>query len=173
MRWNYIEKPIKDLKTQSKNPRRMSEQEGAQLESSLRKFGVVEPVVITQDNIVIGGHQRLRLLKRQGLKDVGCMQAQEALTEEQLDELTIRLNKNNGSFDFDLLGNGYDAEDLVSWGFSMEELHLEEIPEKKEPPKVCSLTAKFENEDDLRQAERDIACIIDLYASASYKVKIK
>lgn len=101
------------------------------------------------------------------------MEAQEELSQSAIDELTIRLNKNSGSFDFDLLANGYDPQDLVNWGFDMEELHLESIPEQTEPPKTCQLTAKFENEDDLRQAEVQIAAIIDLYASASYKVKVK
>jgi hypothetical protein len=55
----------------------------------------------------------------------------------------------------------------------MEELHLESIPDQQEKPKICQLTAKFENEDDLRQAELQIAAIVDLYASASYKVKVK
>lgn len=170
--WKLVEIYVSDITPQTKNPRRLSKEEKNQLSKSLDSFGVVEPIVINTDGTLIGGHQRFNILKSQGHKNIKCMMPHRILSEKEVDELTIRLNKNHGEFDFDLLANGYEPEDLISWGFTMEELHLESIPENQKP-KTCQLTAKFENEDDLREAEKDIAAIIDKYASASYKVKIK
>jgi len=173
MNWNYVKRKIDELRPQQKNPRKISKAQKEQITSSLSKFGVCQPIVIAKDGTILGGHQRYYILRSKGQKQVDCMEASEELTQGQIDELTIRLNKNSGSFDFDLLANGYAPEDLINWGFDMEELHLEAIPDQSEAPKLCQLTAKFENEDDLRQAELQIAAIIDLYASASYKVKVK
>lgn len=173
MKWNYVKRKIDELRPQQKNPRKISKIQKDQIKSSLDKFGCAQPIVINKDGTILGGHQRFYLLRSKGAKEVDCMQAQDQLDEKLVDELTIRLNKNVGSFDFDLLANGYDPQDLINWGFDMEELHLESIPDQTEVPKTCQLTAKFENEDDLRQAEVQIAAIIDLYASASYKVKVK
>jgi hypothetical protein len=164
---------IRDLKPQEKNPRRISKEMKEQLKNSILKFGVPDSIIINHDLTIIGGHQRYYTLKAMGEKMVMCMRAVEPLTPQEVDELTIRLNKNRGEFDFDLLANGYDPECLIDWGFTLEELHLEQLPEQEEKPKTFQLTAKFENEEDLRQAEIEIAAIIDLYASASYKVKVK
>lgn len=173
MKWNYVRKKIDELRPQEKNPRKISKGQKDNLKASINNFGSCQPIVITKDGIILGGHQRYYILRGKGEKLVDCMVAQDELEQKQIDEITIRLNKNTGSFDFDLLANGYDPQDLVNWGFDMEELHLESIPEQTDPPKLCQLTAKFENEDDLRQAELQIAAIVDLYASASYKVKVK
>lgn len=173
MKWNYVTRKTDELRPQEKNPRKISKDQKTHIKSSLTKFGLSQPIVINKDGTIIGGHQRFYILRSQGEKTVACMQADSLLDQKEVDELTIRLNKNSGSFDFDLLANGYEPEDLVNWGFDMDELHLESIPDQTEVPKTCQLTAKFENEDDLRQAELQIAAIVDLYASASYKVKVK
>jgi len=173
MKWKFEKRAIRDLKLQSKNPRRLSQEQKEHLQKSISAFGLPQPIVINRNGVVIGGHQRVAILKLQGEKEADCAVPESLLSEKEVDELSIRLNKNAGSFDFDMLANAFDPHDLVDWGFSLDELHLEEIPEKKETPKICQLTARFENEDDLRQAEMHIATIIDQYASASYKVKVK
>ena len=173
MEWKFVTKSIKEIKPQRRNPRKISHSQQTALSTSLKKFGCSQPIVIADDGTLIGGHQRFELMKKEGKTSFDCMECQDPLSEKEIDELTIRLNKNVGDFDFDLLANSYEPSDLVQWGFSMEELHLESIPDQTEKPKLCQLTAKFENEDDLRQAETHIAAIIDLYSSASYKVKVK
>ncbi len=173
MKWSLVAKNINELKPQAKNPRRLSKEQKSNLFTSLENFGMAEPIVVNTDGTIIGGHQRYLMLKSKGQKLIDCMMPDTPLSPMEIDELTIRLNKNQGEFDYDLLANSYDPENLVEWGFTMDELHLESLPDQKDQPKTFQLTAKFENEDDLRQAEIDIASIIDKYASASYKVKVK
>lgn len=181
MQWKCLCKNLDELKPQQKNPRKISASQKKELKKSLKKFGLADPLIVNPDGTIIAGHQRyyaLLEMQKSGkatndLNSVICMVPDEALVGKDLDELTIRHNKNSGEDDFDLLANGYSAEDLIDWGYTMDELHLESIPEQSEEPKLCQLTAKFENEDDLRQAEVHIATILDQYASASYKVKVK
>ena len=172
MKWEFEQRSIDDLKPQKKNPRKATKEQKKQISQSLSKFGVCEPIVIANDGTIIGGHQRYDILKAKGSKIVDCMVCQDKLTQEQIDELTIRLNKNGGMFDFDLLAEGYEPEALVDWGFSMDELDLESIPDQKEKPKTFQLTINFENEDALRDFEGKFATMNE-FSGATYKVKIK
>jgi len=56
------------------------------------------------------------------------------LSEKEVEELNIRLNKNTGSWDFDVLANEFELPDLVEWGFEPFELGInnEPAPEFKE-----------------------------------------
>lgn len=172
--WESDTRLIGDLRTNSKNPRQITKKKAQDIVDSLKRFGVCQPFVINTDNMIIGGHQRFAALKRIGTKVVNVYVPSRELTEKEVDELCIRLNKNTGDWDFDLLANSFEPVDLCEWGFTLKELHLDDMEEQKEEkPKKFALTANFENEDDLREAETHIATILDLFASASYKVKIK
>jgi len=172
MNWQHEVWEIRNLHENPDNPRRLSKKQGEELKKSLRKFGQCEPVVIQPDGTIIGGHQRVRVLKKMGQKRIDVYVPQEPLSESEAKELTIRLNKNQGSWDDDMLANLWEVDLLLESGFTPEELHLDVIEEENKP-KSFSLNAKFENEDDLREAEVDIAAVISKYNTASYKVKIK
>lgn len=177
MKWNLETRKIKDLHEYAKNPRTLSKEQGKHLQESLTKFGQCEPIVINQDGTIVGGHQRLRTLRKMGEKAVDVYVPDTALTEKEVEELNIRLNKNTGSFDYDMLGNAWDPGDLVDWGFSMEELHLESLPgteesESDQEPQKCSMKIQFANAGHLQEAENRIATIVDEYAGSSYKVKV-
>ena len=172
MEWQHEIREIKTLRENPDNPRRLSTKQGDELKNSLSKFGQCEPVVIQQDGTIIGGHQRFRILKKMGAKHIDAYVPKEPLSESEARELTIRLNKNQGDWDFDMLANVWDVDLLLESGFTTEELHLDIIEEETKPTKF-TLTAKFENEDDLREAELDIKAVISKYNTASYKVKVK
>ena len=46
------------------------------------------------------------------------------LTDKEVEELNIRLNKNTGNWDFDALANRFEVPDLLEWGFDERELQL-------------------------------------------------
>jgi ParB-like chromosome segregation protein Spo0J len=62
-----IEVSIKELKPAEYNPREMTEEETEELNESLERFGMVEPIVVNKaagrENVIIGGHQRYELIK--------------------------------------------------------------------------------------------------------------
>ena len=63
--------PIKDLRPDPANPRRISDEELESLTRSIREFGLIDPIIARrEDNTVIGGHQRLLAARKLGIKQV-------------------------------------------------------------------------------------------------------
>ena len=137
--WHTESRRINDLKPHPHNPRRMTKEQKAALQDSLDRFGLIDKPIITIDGQIIGGHQRIRILKEQGQKEVECNVPDRAMTEQEIDELLIRLNKNTGEWQFDDLANNFDVQDLFDWGFSADDLHVNEKDEsiKEKPEKLC------------------------------------
>lgn len=114
-----IQKNISELIKAEYNPRKLSAKQREDLRSSLQRFGVVTPVLVNMNNdrknIIIGGHQRVSVWEELGNKTIDCIEID--LTLEKEKELNVRLNKNTGEFDFDLLEEFFDVDDLVGFGF--------------------------------------------------------
>ena len=119
--WTLVKRKLKDLKPHPKNPRTLSSDDGAHLQISLEKFGMAEKPIINTDNQIIGGHQRWRLLKKSGIKEIDCWMPDRKLDEKEVEEFLIRLNRNHGRWDFDGLANDFDTIELMDWGFKPEE----------------------------------------------------
>jgi len=97
------------------NPRTISDRQRRALKASLKKFGVVEPLVINRrNNRIVGGHQRVQVLLDLGEKT--CPAVFVDLDEEQEKELNIRLNSNAGEFDLEKLVAEFDLKAIKSWG---------------------------------------------------------
>ena len=179
MKWHLSKLRIKDLLPNEKNPRKISTGEASQLQSSLEKFGMCEPIVVNCDGTIIGGHQRLRILSKMGTREVDVYIPDTPLSQKEAEELTIRLNKSGGSWDYDALANCWDPEELVEWGFTLDELHLESLPptsdgeDEKKPSQKCTMNITFKSAEHLQEAENEISTIVDRFQGASYKVKIK
>jgi DNA modification methylase len=107
---------INKLKPATYNPRQITKKQYSDLKDSIDRFGLVDPIIINKNgNIVIGGHQRLKICKELKYKDVDCVVLD--LNKEQERELNIRLNKSGGEWDMDILANEFDIEELKEWGF--------------------------------------------------------
>lgn len=115
---------IKDLIPTEYNPRKWSASAIEQLTKSIQKFGLVDPILVnaaeTRKNIVIGGHFRLKIAKDLGYKEVPVVYINIKDIEKEK-ELNIRLNKNLGDWDYELLKE-FDATLLADIGFSSDEL---------------------------------------------------
>jgi len=115
---------IGDLKFAEYNPRAASEKEVEDLKKSIDRFGFVEPVVVNsapeRKNVIIGGHFRCKVAKDLGIKEIPVHYIKITdMKKEQ--ELNLRLNKNLGHWDYDLLAN-FDEDLLLDVGFEEEEL---------------------------------------------------
>jgi len=115
---------IKELNPAPYNPRKWDENSLNQLTESISRFGLVDPVILNnakgRENIVIGGHMRLAAAKQLGLKQVPAVYVSiEDIEKEK--ELNLRLNKNLGEFDWELLKD-FSADLLADVGFTSEEL---------------------------------------------------
>ena len=112
-------KKIADLKPAPYNPRSSNKRQEQNLKDSLTKFGVVEPIIFNkQTGYIVGGHFRVRELKKLGFKEVECVIVD--LSEEDERELNIRLNANTGSWDMDILANNFDIPELKEWGLELD-----------------------------------------------------
>ena len=141
-----VKRKISELIAAEYNPRKINKVQEQDLKDSLTRFGLVDPIIINineeRKNIVIGGHQRLRVWADLGNTEIDCNQLDLILDKER--ELNIRLNKNGGSFDDELVKEYFDYEELTEWGFTPDELFDkeettadgliddDEIPEAKE-----------------------------------------
>jgi|GEM_PF-4450308 len=97
---------ISKLKPALYNPRKWSKDAIEQLTESIRQFGMVDPILVNgaegRSNVVIGGHFRLKVAKDLGYKDVPVVYLD--IPEEAKErELNLRLNRNLGDWDFELL----------------------------------------------------------------------
>ena len=111
--------PIADLIAAEYNPRRLTEKQFADLKKSMTELGILEPAVVNQfpgrENIIIGGHQRIKVAQAMGLTEYPCHEVQFPPEKER--EANIRLNRNTGEWDMEILANEFDNKDLLNWGF--------------------------------------------------------
>lgn len=122
LQWHTEKRKLSELTPAEYNPRKATEKEAKDLKKSLDKFSLAEPIVINKDNKIIGGHFRVRVLKdRNEDMDIEVSVPNRQLTDKEERELNIRLNKNTGQFDYELLAN-FDEELLLDSGFESEEL---------------------------------------------------
>ena len=139
IQWHLQTWKISKLKDYPKNPRILTKDQEAQLRISLNKFGLIDKIIINTDGMIIGGHQRKRTLKKLGYKEIEVNVPSRTLTDKEVEELNIRLNRVHGNFDYDILANEYEATDLINWGFTVEEItgDFESLddPDSTEPKK--------------------------------------
>jgi DNA modification methylase len=106
------------------NPRRWSADAIEQLKTSIQRFGVVDAILVNsaenRKNFIIGGHFRLKVLKDLGYTEVPVIYLN-IPDEAKERELNIRLNKNLGEWDYELLAK-FDESILSDIGFSSEEI---------------------------------------------------
>lgn len=102
------------------NPRELTTAQHKSLIDSIKKFGLVDPLIVNthkdRKNVLVGGHQRLKIIKELGYKSVACVEVN--LSPDKEKELNVRLNKNTGQWDWDALSNNFDVKDLTDWGFT-------------------------------------------------------
>ena len=122
--WSPTTRKLCDLIKNGYNPRKLSENERRDLEKSVTEFGTVVPIVLnigSRANIIIGGEQRIKVYADLSIEDVECMVPSRELSLEEERELNLRLNKNTGSWNEELLKE-FDMSVLLDVGFGDEEL---------------------------------------------------
>ncbi len=155
-----IQAPINSLKPCPWNPRTWDDTAKNHLRESIERFGFVDPLIVNihpdRKNIIIGGHFRWTVAKALGLTEVPVVYV--SLTEDKERELNLRLNRNTGEWNYDLLKEfdtslllevGFDNDDLGNiWndaletdedGFDMEKEIVKIIEPKAKPGELYAL----------------------------------
>jgi len=112
---------ISEVKLNPNNPRLIKDDKFKKLVQSIKDFPEmldIRPIVVNADMIVLGGNMRLKACKEAGLKEVPIIMA-DNLTEEQQREFLIKDNVSGGEWDWDMLANEWEVEQLEEWGLDI------------------------------------------------------
>ena len=127
------------LKTNPNNPRTIRKDQLEKLVKSLREFPEMleaRPIVVDPDFVVLGGNMRLKAAQEAGLTEVPVYVA--TWEEAKAKEFVIKDNLAFGEWDWDMLANEWDAEELDDWGLDvpLEEEPTEGLTDPDDVPEV-------------------------------------
>lgn len=112
---------INEIKLNPNNPRLIKDDKFEKLLKSIKEFPEmldIRPIVVNSDMVILGGNMRFKACKEAGLKEIPVIVA-DNLTEEQQREFLIKDNTSGGEWDWDLLANEWDSEQLTEWGIDL------------------------------------------------------
>jgi len=148
---------LKDIKPNPNNPRVLRDDKFQKLKQSIKEFPKMlslRPMVIDENNVVLGGNMRLRALQELGFNDIdeAWVKQSSDLTEEEKKRFIIADNVSFGEWDWDTLANDWEVVDLEAWGLD-----------------VSNYVNNYENEKDIEEDiedEKELVWIPDcLYPS--------
>ena len=164
---------LSDIKSNPNNPRIIKDDKFRKLVKSIQEFPKmleIRPVVVNADMIVLGGNMRLKACKEAGLKEVPVIFADD-LTDEEQKQFIIKDNVGFGEWDWDMIANEWDAEEVEEWGldvpiFEPEPDFEDLIGEEKNKPAIMKIT--FDSPEQLQKAEIDIQELLDRKYQGAY-----
>lgn len=109
---------VKDLIPNEINPRTITKERLARLQSKIERLGFNTPVKLDNDGNLLGGNKRYRMMFDAGYGEleIPAMIPPKKLTEKEKKEIIISDNVHEGDWDWDLLANSFDVNDLKEWG---------------------------------------------------------
>ena len=116
---------ISEVKVNPNNPRLIKDDKFKKLVQSVKDFPEmlnIRPIVVNKDMIILGGNMRFKACKEAGLKEVPIIITD--LTEEQQKEFLIKDNVSGGEWDWDIIANEWDIQNLKEWGLDIPVLDL-------------------------------------------------
>jgi hypothetical protein len=121
---------LSTLKLNENNPRFIKDDKFLKLCNSIQNFPKMmelRPIIIDENNIILGGNMRFKALQELGYKTILSNWVQKAigLSEEQKLEFIIKDNVSYGEWDFNLLLTQWDKELLTSWDLDIPNLEIE------------------------------------------------
>ena len=133
---------LSQIKANPNNPRVLRDEKFQKLKKSIEDFPQMmelRPIVIDENNTILGGNMRFRALQDLGYKEIKDNWVKKAneLTEKQKQEFIIKDNVSFGEWNWDDLANEWDVEKLNDWGMDIqfnkiedennEDLDIEEV----------------------------------------------
>ena len=140
---------INQIQSNIDNPRIIKSDKFKKLVNSIKEFPEMlelRPIVIDENNIILGGNMRYKACIEAGLNEVPVKIAKN-LSEKQKQEFIVKDNINFGEWDWDILGNDWSTKELTDWGLDV-----------------------WQNEDDINETNLDD---MSSKISAEYKIEIE
>lgn len=148
---------ISEVKLNPKNPRLIKDDKFRKLVQSIKDFPEmlqIRPIVVNKDMIILGGNMRYKASVEAGLKEIPIIVTD--LTEAQQKEFLIKDNISGGEWDWDILANEWNAEELKDWGLDVWQ-----------PNESISLDDFFEENNILEDKEEKFTIILE-YSEEDY-----
>ena len=168
----HLEK-INNIKLNPNNPRLIKDDKFKKLVQSIKDFPEmlnIRPIVVNTDMVILGGNMRYKACKEAGLKEVPVIITD--LSEEKQREFLIKDNTSGGEWDWEVLANEWDAEQLDDWGLDLVgfDANAEDFGEDfslaegdKAPFQQMTFTLADEQAEQIKNA------IADIKATEEYK----
>ena len=157
---------IKKIKENINNPRKIDKKEFELLKKSLKEFPEmleIREIVVDENYTILGGNMRYKACKEAGLKEVPVIITD--LSEEKQREFLIKDNTSGGEWDWEVLANEWDSEQLEDWGLDLVgfDANAEDFGEDfslkdgdKEPFQQMTFTLADEQAEQIKNAIADI-----------------
>ena len=150
---------ISDIKANPNNPRIIKDDKFKKLVESVKSFPEmldIRPIVVNKDMIILGGNMRYKACKEAWLKEIPVIVAD--FTEEQEREFLIKDNVSGWEWDWDILANEWDKEELEEWGLDVQFDNKEEQKDiseniKEEYQILINCTNEVEQEEVFEKLE--------------------
>jgi ParB-like chromosome segregation protein Spo0J len=150
---------LKEIKPNPNNPRVLRDDKFQKLKQSITEFPKMlslRPMVIDENNVVLGGNMRLRALQELGFNDIdeAWVKRSSDLTEEEKKRFIIADNVAFGEWDWDTLANDWEVVDLEAWGLdipqfdTVDEQEMEDLSDKIKSMFKIEVICKDEQEQE-------------------------
>jgi hypothetical protein len=160
---------VSKLKLNPDNPRIIKGAKFKKLVKSIKEFPEMlklRPIVVDENNIILGGNMRYKASVEIGMKEVYAIQVED-LTDKQKKSSLYLLNVGFGEWDWDMLANKWDTDSLEDWGLDLnidnainelEEDDDIELPQsvQLEPPKEYILIMAEPNSVDWEELKETL-----------------
>jgi len=136
---------ISEIKPNPNNPRLIKDDKFKKLCQSIKDFPEMlelRPIVVNKDMIILGGNMRYKAAKEIGLKEIPVTIAD--LTEDQQREFLIKDNTSGGEWDWEVLANEWNSEELEVWGLDVPSFGTDEVLEKEQKDLSGDLKETFD-----------------------------
>ena len=158
--------PIGTIKNNPNNPRVIKDDKFKKLVQSIKdlpEMAEVRPVVVNTDMVVLGGNMRLKAMREAGWKEVPIHIVD--WDEDKQRQFIIKDNVSGGEWDWEMLANEWDTEELQEWGLDLPgfDLNANELGEDftlpdgdKAPFQQMTFTLADEQAEQIKNAIEDI-----------------
>ena len=133
---------ITQIKSNPNNPRLIKDHKFKQLVKSIQDFPQMlelRPIVIDENNMVLGGNMRLKACLEAGLTDVPVIHANN-LSEEKKKEFIVKDNVGYGEWDWSELANTWEVDLLQEWGLDIPSFDNEGFSDKNKELSLDDVT---------------------------------
>ena len=133
---------ITEIKSNPNNPRLIKDHKFKQLVKSIQDFPQMlelRPIVIDENNMVLGGNMRLKACLEAGLTDVPVIHANN-LSEEKKKEFIVKDNVGFGEWDWSELANTWEINLLQDWGLDIPNFDNEGFSDKNKELSLDDVT---------------------------------